>query len=367
MDLAGKSVVPEQIHTGNFADTLARTMLGELPAGKVEESLSRMPPWAAALASLTVGFKQMEDGELAGAAASFSRYHKLPADDHQRWAFNLQALGEKLARQCAAAARALDDVDKLEKEGKFGPALEALRSVGTNATLTALKTTLLTRESQLQQAIEKQREQLSQAEQQADRQRREREEKERQQALAEKKLLQTFEPELAPLWQSYDFKGVLARYEAFAPKLQTSEVQKLLEQRKVVAKKLVEFKSVLAADFARRPYDRADLWTRNDTPLAGRLVRATDAQLVFATPYGELVTDWQDLAPATVVKLAEFYLASRAHTEKAEPLARRHFGLAVFCKQYGPERAATGYARQATRMMPALQTEADAIFGKPAN
>lgn len=367
MNLTNKSQVPDQIGTGNFADTLARMILGELPVKTLEDALSRMPPWAAALSQLSIGFRQMDEGEFGAAAESFRRYQKLPADDRQRWAFNLQSLADKLTRQCDGAARIVEEVSNLEKEGKVGTALETLRTAATNTAFATLKTVLLNRESQLERAFEQQREQSDQAQEEAERQRREREEKEQQQAVGEKKLLQAQESGLGPLWQSFDFKAALTKYEALAAKLQTAEVRKLLEQRKLTTKLLVEFKSQLAADVARRPYDRADLRTRNDTQLTGRLVRATDTQLVFATPYGEVVTDWRDLSPVTFIKLAEFYVTSLAASEKAEPLARRHLALAVFCKQYSLDRAAAAHLRQATQIMPALQPEVEAVFGKPAS
>jgi hypothetical protein len=356
--------VPETITMDNLAPVLAQMMLGALPVTDVEAAIPRMPPWAAAVASLSVGFKQVEAGRFSNAAESFRRYHKLPVDDRQRWAFNLQSLADKLARQCDSAARIMDEVDKLERDEKFGTALETLRAATTNTALTTLKTAFVARESSLERSSERQREQADRVQEEAARQRRESEEKERQQAVGEKKFLQAQESELSSLWQSYDFKVALAKYEAFAPKLQTAEMRNLLEQRKLTARLLVEFKSQLAGDFARRPYDHADLRTRNDTQLTGRLVRATDTQLVFATPYGEVVTDWRDLAPVTLVKLAEFYATSVAQTEKVELRARRYLGLAVFCKQYGLDRAAGAYVRQATELMPALKQEAEKVFGK---
>lgn len=367
VDLRAGRRVPETITTDNFAPVVAQMMLGGLPLAELEGATERMPPWAAALTHLAAGFKHMEAGEFSAAADAFRRYHKLPVDDRNRWAFNLQSLADKLARQCDDAARVLELVAGLEKEEKFDTALETLQAAAKNTKLTALKAALLTREAQLEQAVGRQREQQAQTRGETERRAQERAAQEQQRIAEEKKLLQALEPEVAPAWQSYDFKASQAKYGTLAGKMETAEGRRLLEQRVATAKLLADFKSQLAADFARRPYDRADLQTRNLSQLSGRLVRATEGQLVFATPYGELVTDWRDLAPATLVKLAEFYATTLRPAEKPEQTGRRYLALAVFCKQYGMDRAAAAYERQAMELMPSLRDEAEKILGKATN
>jgi len=85
---------------------------------------------------------------------------------------------------------------------------------------------------------------------------------------------------------------------------------------------------------------------------------------VFATPYGELLTDWSDLAPAMLVKIAESYAAAFAESEKPDARARRYLTLAAFAKQFGLDRAASGYARQATQLSPSVRSEVDVALGK---
>src|SRR5207249_6925185 len=139
------------------------------------------------------------------------------------------------------------------------------------------------------------------------------------------------------------FKNALAKYEAIAAKLVTTAGRRSLEQRQTTTKLLVQFKAQLASDISAHPVDGAALQTRTGAKISGRLVRATDAQMIFATPYGELVNDWRELTPESLMRLGESYAVATVRTEKPEARARRYLMLAVFCKQYGMDRAAAGY------------------------
>ncbi len=359
--------IPEEITTANFANVLRLTMLGNIPLAELEAAISRMQPWAVAQTRLVAGFKHMTAGEFDKAAESFREYQKMPRDDQQQWAFNLNPLAERLAKDCDGAARVLSEIDALQKEQKYKEAFEKLNAATTSTKLTALKAALLARKPALQATLDNQSEQLKAAEDEAEQQRKDREESDRVRAQEEARLLQKVEPGLAPLWQVYDFKGALAKYEAFAVNVQTAEGRRVLEPRIALARLLVDFKTQLAADFARQPYDGTKLTTRTDSQLSGRLVRATDSSLVFATPYGELLTDWRDLAPGTLRGLAESYATASAPTEKAEAQARRYLLLAAYCKQYGLDRWAAGYSQQATKLYPALQEQVNLIFGKTSS
>src|SRR5206468_8136340 len=82
--------VPPSISVGIFVDPLIAVLLGELPVQELTDALPNLPAWAAGQAQLCIGFKQLEAGALDKARDAFRAYHELPADDSQRWAFNLQ-------------------------------------------------------------------------------------------------------------------------------------------------------------------------------------------------------------------------------------------------------------------------------------
>jgi hypothetical protein len=175
-------------------------------------------------------------------------------------------------------------------------------------------------------------------------------------------VFEAVETATAPLWSNYDFRGALAKYEDAGPKIQSPAGRQLLASRQATWRLLGEFKDRLRADFTRRPYDRGDLLTRRNVALIGKLARATDKELVFLLPYGEITTEWRDLPPAALLKLAMTYAQAFAATDKPDVLARRYFTLALFCRQFGFEGAVSGYQQQAARLQPALQGEMDSVI-----
>ncbi len=359
-----KPQVPPTITTANFVTTLAQMMLGGLPLAELEKAVPRMPSWAAALTHLTAGFKHIEGNEYAAAAEEFRQYKGMATDDKQSWAFNLQPLADKLAHECDNAALTLDKIAKLKKDGKPDELMELLKSAEAKTRIASVKMLLGQDEADLQKTIDQSRQQQEQQEKQEEDAQHQREQRELQKAADETKLLQSADTEAIPLWHAYDFKVVNTKFEALRPQIETAAAHRLLDQRRLTASLLTEFKAQLAADFARRPYDSAGLQTHSSVQLAGRLIRATDTQLVFSTQYGELVSEWSDLAPATLQKIAEDYATAFAQTDKPETIARRYLTLAVFCKQYGLDRAAGIHAQQAIKLAPALQGQLDVVFRK---
>ena len=147
-----KPGVPEVITTGNFANVLIDTMLGSIPLAEVEAAIPRMPPWAVALTRFTAGFKYLDLGEFEKAAASFREYRKLDRPAGEPWAFNLQPLPDKLARQCDQAAVTMSGIDSLGKAGKYEDALAKLNAALANAELTGLKQALRAKQPELERA-----------------------------------------------------------------------------------------------------------------------------------------------------------------------------------------------------------------------
>ena len=366
VDSRAKPEVPEKVTTDNFVDTLGQIMLEALPVAKLEAELPRLPSWAAGQAYVAAGFKHMEAAEFDKAAESFRAYHKMVPEEDQRWAYNLQPLAGKLARDCDNATGTLKKIGTLEADGKLDAALKVLRAVVSKTKIASLRLILQQRENRLKQQFEERQQQTDQEKQKADAERLARETEQRRQADEETRLVQGIDPVANPFLQRYDFKTVVTKYEAAATQLHLDTARQLLQRRVAAMKLLLEFKSQLSTDFQRRPFDGATLQTRAGTSLSGTLLRATDTQLVFATPYGELLTDWSDLAPAMLVKMAESYVTIFAESEKPDVRARRYLVLTAFAKQYGLDRAASGYARQATQLSPSMQNEVAAALGKSA-
>ena len=156
VDSRAKPEVPAKITTGNFVDALGQTMLEALPVAKLEAEIPRLPAWAAAQAYVAAGFKHQEAAEFDRAAEMFRAYRKMQPDEDQRWAYNLQPLADKLARDCDGAADTLKKIANLEAEGKVVAALEALRAAISKTKIASLRVLLQQREIKLKLEYEQQ-------------------------------------------------------------------------------------------------------------------------------------------------------------------------------------------------------------------
>jgi serine/threonine protein kinase len=354
-DPAVPPMIPSVISVSNFINPLVAVLLDELSLDDFNAGIAQMPGWAAGLAQLTVGFKQLEAGQFEKARDAFRKYHELPVDDAQQWAFNLQPLADTLVRDCDHAAATIKEIDSQ----KPVEALAALRAAKAKAKLPALRTALDEREPRLQKAVEDEQQQSDRAKQAAEARQREREEQQRAKAEDELKQLQALDAGAG----NYDFKALLAKYESVGAKFETDAARQQLAQRQALARLLVEFKAQLSDDFKRRPYESKGLTTRKNVPLQGKLSRATDTEIACTNPYGELLINWSDLSPATLQKLGEFYATTFAPADKPASIARRYLTLAALAKQFGSERVPT-YLKMAAQTMPAIQPEIEQAFGK---
>ncbi len=360
---AAPRLVPLPVTTSNLIDPLAFVMVGDLPPVKLEEALPQMPAWAQALSLVSLGFRHLENGDLNRAIDSFGRYQQLAPAADQRWVYRVQPLTDKLTRQCEQVRTVLGRLDQLAQEQKYPEALARLREIQRGNPPSLLRPLLTQREAPLQAGIKKQQDQQAQLQAEQERQRQAQAERERQRVAEETKALQSIEPDLAPLWQVYDFHAAALKYEAFEQTLQTAGGKQAVEQRIATTRLLEDFKKQLQADFPKHPYPGETMTTRDGVQPIGQLVRASETKLVFATQFGEMIKNWRDFAPTELIRLAASYLAVNAATEKPEQQAHRYLLLAAFCKQYDQDQLANSYAQQAVRLDPALHDQLAQIVG----
>jgi len=189
-------------------------------------------------------------------------------------------------------------------------------------------------------------------------------EEDRQRILqTETNLILTADMEGVPLLEGYDFVAILARYNSLEEKMTFPETKNLLHQRVTTIRWLVKFKEILLADIARSPYGRGDLITRTANPVVGTLVGATATMISVKNPYGTTEKAWKDLAPESVGKLAQFYIAGAA-SEMPSAVARRQLAYAVFCKQYEFHAEAIHRVLTALQLDSSLQGDVVLIWGK---
>jgi serine/threonine protein kinase len=363
--------IPQDINTGNFIDTLVLVLLDEISLPTLKAAETNMPGWAMGLSKLVVGFKEIEQGKYAEAAAVLRAYASIEPAKDQQWAFNLQPLAKRLATNCDSAIKTLQEVTRLESAKDYISAIDVARKASERTQFAALKSELqdriarlnsLIEAAQAKQAEEELRKAMEQAKLQAEREAQAAQEQQRIQD--ELQRVATFGGQLTAFWPKYDFKGAIAKFESFQSQITTKEARAVFNEKLSALKLLADFKNRLAADFPRRSYEDSALETRTGTKLSGSIVRATETQLVFATPYGELVTDWRDLPASMYVRMGQFYAAALGATEKPAERALRYLELAAFSKQYGMEREAIAFGRQAAQLDPALQARVDKLLEK---
>jgi hypothetical protein len=174
-----------------------------------------------------------------------------------------------------------------------------------------------------------------------------------QKVEAETQQLKTLDAAIAADASRYDFEAALSKLEAQS--FATDAARQQLNQRQALARLWVEFKNQLAADFTRQPFDAAGLTTRDGLKLEGKMMRATPTQIILANPSGVAAVNWKDLAPATLIQLAEFYAVG----DKAAA-GHRYLMLAAFAKEFASDRLPSYLARAA----PGPSPDRDAVFGK---
>jgi serine/threonine protein kinase len=182
-------------------------------------------------------------------------------------------------------------------------------------------------------------------------------------AEKERQLILATDRNVDPSWQSYDFAAILKAYQALDPQITTGPSRLLFNQRLLLARLLVDFRSQLINDIPRLPYDRGDLQTRQGINLVGNLTGVTDTALVFTAPYGSLRIAWSDIPTSALRQLAFFYAAAFQQSEMAAAQGHRYLTLAAFGKQYNLSDTAAIAARRAIQISPDLRQDVLNLFG----
>jgi hypothetical protein len=357
--------LPDPLTPADFVVILAHTMVGSstnMSIASLEATEPRLPPWAAGMFEISAGLKHMEAGKFESAALAFHRYLAFRPDAREQWAFKLRPLAEKLAGDCEAALDVLKQIDDLSRDGKYEAAEAVLQAAEAKPVLASLRDILRDRDPKLQPGLVKERQAREEAAQQAEAKKQEEEEVVRAHVEEEKKQLAAVEAQFGPLWMAYDFKGVITRYEAFAPQLATAGGKQALEERLTVVRLIADVKSQLIADLAKRPYERGDLQTRARTALTGTLSGVVDDELMFITRFGTVTVNWSDMAPTSLARVGEFYATVFAGSESAATRAHRYLVLTAFSKQYGLDSQVSQYAERVTKSRPDLRPQVDMIL-----
>lgn len=348
--------VPDKFTPTYLADPLARFMLDTLPAA----DLARLPAWASGFTKGLTGLKQLNAGKLDEARQTLAEYQQMSVDATQRWAYALQPLAKRIIEDIDRSRTGLANVDREQQAGNLAVALKLLNEGRSRTAIPAFKEQFTQREEgikRLQDDSDRKKKEAASAEQA-----RQRELAEQARRKADDEKARVAAVDTGPQLALYDFKGAAAKLEAVAGSLTTEAGKAALEQRRLHYRWLLEFKAKLIADIAAKPVPASQLAMRPGVKVDGKLIRATETELAFELPYGEMAGEWRDLLPTTVQKLAGFYAQAAAKTEAPDALARRYAAAALFAKEYKLNPAADW--KQATQLSPALQAELGAILGQ---
>jgi len=361
-----KRIDNPQVTTTNFIPVLAAAMLDTVSLAEVEKTARRMPFWAEGLVYFSAGYKYLASGDLPRAGGMFQTYERTLSSEQRRWVFALQPLAGKLGAEIVTAMRTLNETARLHNAGQIETAIATNQAVLATVTLTAVKDKLRERGQALEKQLETTREQEQAANAAAvAAAQRDREREDRDRAVTEMRAMQAAETAAKPLWEAFDFKPAAAAFTDATNQVASAERRAALLGRAADMNLLAEFKDQLRASIARKPFEGA-LDIRDDTPVTGRLVRASEKELVFALAHGEFATTWRKLAPAGWRKLGEYYASAFAASDPPEQIARRYLLLAVFSKQFALDPAIINAdADKAATLHPPLRAELDRLL-KPA-
>ena len=345
----------ENITPTTLVGPLTALLLDNLPMS----ATTNWPGWAAGFAQALVGFHQLAAGQWEAARTALTAYQKQPVDPAQRWAFALQPLARKRTDEISQGPATLTEINRLEQAGKLDDALKLLRETRNRMGIATFRTQLDTHEAAIlkaQQAVQ-QKSSVAQQAAEIEARRRVTAAQSQQQGDAEIAQIQALETSLNPTVNNYDFQTALTKYTDWGPRVTTPAAKRLFDQHCAALRRLVEFKKRLIGDFASKPFEASQVITRSGR-VEGQLTHATESELTFTVPYGELPAAWHDLTPATLQKMGEFY----AQTGKSADRARRYLDTAVLAKQFGLKFAED--LKLAGQLDPTLQAEIDLGFSK---
>ena len=346
---------PDRITPTTLVNPLTALLLDNLPVS----TTTNWPGWAAGFSQALVGFQQLSGGQLEAARITLLAYQKQPVDANQRWAFALQPLARKRTDEISQRPATLAELNRLQQTGKIDDALHLLREARSRSGMATFRAELDSREAALLIAQQAVQQKLAEAQQAAaaEARRHATAAQSQQQVDTELTQVQALEASLTPAINNYDFQLALTRYTELGLRLTTPAAKRVLEQHCAPMRRLVEFKKQLIGDFTSKPFEASQVVTRSGR-VEGQLTRATETELTFTVPYGELPALWRDLTPATLQKMGEFY----AQTGKPADRARRYLDTAVLAKQFNLKFADD--LKLALQLDPALQAEIDSGFSK---
>ena len=130
--------------------------------------------------------------------------------------------------------------------------------------------------------------------------------------------------------------------------------QDLEAERAALLKKgqwLQGFKSTLMSDLAGTGYP-LPVVKRTGATISGTANKATKSQIGIQTPYGNVVVLWQEMSPATLLGMADYFTTK---TTQPDALADRFWLSGVFAFQNGFQKQGLVLLNRAAEKKPEYQ------------
>ncbi len=316
-----ESPIPET----QYPQVLAFVLKGKLSGEDLKKTISNLPDWMRACALFDAGSALIQQNKLSEAAAIWKEYDQIKNVTTHSWVLVYQPMARDFISEFDWLNKVKERIEEFKTAGKFEEIQKILQDNQPRWHTPAILNNIKELKEANDVTIQRKKE---------DDDKRKVEEKSRLVA-AEIKLMDAVRAQKPNLLNDYQFNQLVEAWKALGSQIHTDENPKILQRQIAIAQWLADYKTNLAKDIAKLPYDKGKFITRKGSEIAGKLYLMKDDKLLFKLEGAETAYSLKQLAPSTILKLGDFYfLRAQEAKEPALELARRAIALATFAREY---------------------------------
>ena len=319
--------VPES----QYPQVLAFILKGKLLGEDLKKTVSSLPNWMRACAFLDAGAAFIQQNKISEAVAMWEEYDQIKNVTAQGWVLSYQPMARDFISEANWFNKVKERIEEFKTDGKLEEIQKILQDNQSKWRTPVVMNHIKALKEANDAAIQRKKE---------DEDKRKAEEKARL-AAEEGKLMDAVRAQKPNFFNDYQFNQLVEAWKALEPKIRTDENRKTLQRQIAIAQYLADYKTNLAKDIAKFPYDKGKFVTRKGSEIAGKLYLMKedkkDDKLLFKLDHGETAYSLKQLAPSAILKLGDFYFLRAQQQdarESASELARRALMLATFAREY---------------------------------